>query len=202
MSIQQFVTAAVDSLLQEASKETYDGPTTAFHARHLPTISISAYLARIFRYAPCSAECFLTSLVYIRRVLDVKGVGFLQNSTVHRLLISAVLLSSKYLDDIYYNNRFYSKIGGISPQEMNSLELEMLFALNFDLSVSDQEYEDLGKQQKLFESSLLLSDDSSTTTSSPSPLGNNPRPLLTHPGCTQPQERCNHPQRPTMSVFG
>jgi len=141
-SLQEFVCSAIEQLLTDCSQLSYDGPLTAFHARHLPTISVQAYLARIFRYAPCSAECFITSLLYIKKVLDVKGLAFLQNTTVHRLLISAVLLSSKYLDDIYYNNKFYAKIGGISSQEMNCLELEMLFSLNFDLSVDKEQFEE------------------------------------------------------------
>lgn len=191
MSLEKFVSATVDRLLLEASTETYDGPLTAFHARHLPTISISAYISRIFRYAPCSTECFVTSLVYIHRILEAKGLAFLQIATVHRLLISAVLLASKYLDDIYYNNKFYAKIGGIPPQEMNSLELEMLLALNFDLSVSDREYELLRKQQSSFNGvevaplSLLLHSAPNTHCAFP-PQQNN-----------QEQDR---PQRPT-SVF-
>lgn len=141
-SLQDFVCSAIEQLLAQCSQLSYDGPTTAFHARHLPTISVQAYLARIFRYAPCSAECFITSLLYIKKVLDVKGLAFLQNTTVHRLLIAAVLLSSKYLDDIYYNNKFYAKIGGISSQEMNRLELDMLFSLGFDLSVDKEQFEE------------------------------------------------------------
>lgn len=147
----QFVSVSIDKLLEETANHPYEGPTTVFHARHLPAITVSAYIARIFRYAPCSAECFITALVYIRRILESKGMNFLQGATVHRLIISAVLLSSKYLDDIYYNNSFYAKIGGISPKEMNALEVEMLTFLNYDLSVSPVEYERL--------SSLLFSQE-------------------------------------------
>lgn len=141
-SLQAFVCSVVEQLLAHCSQLSYDGPTTAFHARHPPSISVEAYLARIFRYAPCSAECFITSLLYIKKVLDVKGLALLQQTTVHRLLITAVLLSSKYLDDIYYNNKFYAKIGGISSQEMNRLEVEMLLFLGYDLSVRREQFDE------------------------------------------------------------
>lgn len=141
-SLQAFVGSVVEQLLAHCSQLSYDGPATAFHARHTPSISVEAYLARIFRYAPCSAECFITSLLYIKKVLDVKGLALLQQTTVHRLLISAVLLSSKYLDDIYYNNKFYAKIGGISSLEMNRLEVEMLQFLGYDLSVRREQFDE------------------------------------------------------------
>merc|ERR1711998_541875 len=47
----------------------------------------------------------------------------------------------KFLDDLYYNNVYYAKIGGIPTSEMNALELEFLFRLNFDLHAPQEEYE-------------------------------------------------------------
>ena len=34
--------------------------------------------------------------------------------TVHRLLITAVMLAAKLMDDKYYNNAYYAKIGGVA----------------------------------------------------------------------------------------
>lgn len=42
---------------------------------------------------------------------------------------------AKFLDDRYFNNAFYAKIGGIPLKEMNSLEIELLFLSNFSLHV-------------------------------------------------------------------
>jgi len=114
--------------------------STPFHAKTIPAISISNYVTRILRYAPCSGECFVTALIYMNRALTKLGPRFLDQSTVHRLLISSVLLSSKFLDDLYYNNTFYAKVGGISPHEMNALELEMLHVIGFQLHVDRAEY--------------------------------------------------------------
>jgi hypothetical protein len=43
------------------------------------------------------------------------------------------MLAAKFFDDQYFNNAYYAKVGGVPPGEMNSLEIEFLFMLNFNL---------------------------------------------------------------------
>ena len=43
------------------------------------------------------------------------------------------MLAAKFFDDQYFNNAYYAKVGGVPPNEMNSLEIEFLFMLNFNL---------------------------------------------------------------------
>jgi len=59
---------------------------------------------------------------------------------IHRLIITAVCVAAKFLDDSYYPNLFYSQIGGITLKELNFLEVEFLFGLNFSLHVTPPEY--------------------------------------------------------------
>ena len=33
---------------------------------------------------------------------------------VHRLMITAVVIATKYYDDFYFKNTFYAKLGGIT----------------------------------------------------------------------------------------
>jgi len=49
-------------------------------------------------------------------------------------------VAAKFLDDSYYPNLFYSQIGGITLKELNFLEVEFLFGLNFSLHVTPPEY--------------------------------------------------------------
>ncbi|XP_057510202.1 cyclin-U4-1-like [Actinidia eriantha] len=55
---------------------------------------------------------------------------------VHRLLITSVMVAAKFMDDMYYNNAYYAKVGGISTAEMNFLEVHFLFGLSFHLNVT------------------------------------------------------------------
>mmetsp|Transcript_20063 Transcript_20063/g.34545 ORF Transcript_20063/g.34545 Transcript_20063/m.34545 type:complete len:103 (+) Transcript_20063:836-1144(+) len=51
------------------------------------------------------------------------------------------MLSAKFLDDTYYNNAYYAKVGGLPLSELNSLELHFLAMIRFNLSITPEVYE-------------------------------------------------------------
>jgi hypothetical protein len=112
---------------------------TKFHALRPPSISIKDYLDRIQKYASCSSECFVLALVYIDRL--IQQADFTVSSlNIHRVIITSVMLAAKFFDDMYFNNSYYAKIGGVPCAEMNALELEFLFLINFTLYVEPDSY--------------------------------------------------------------
>jgi len=115
------------------------GQVTKFHALKAPSIGILQYLERIHKYASCSTECFILALIYIDRL--IQGNNFLLTElNVHRVAITSILLAAKFFDDAYYNNAYYAKVGGVLVSEMNRLEVEFLFRINFSLHVSPELY--------------------------------------------------------------
>ncbi len=100
-----------------------------------------AYLERILKYAACSTECFVLALIYIDRIIQNHPRFLITSLNVHRLLITAVMLAAKFCEDTYYNNAYYAKVGGLPVQEINLLELEFLFLVNFTLDVTPEQYE-------------------------------------------------------------
>lgn len=108
---------------------------TKFQSIFPPEVSILAYLERIHKYARCSDSCFVIALIYMDRLIEMRNI-VLSKLNVHRILITSVLLSAKFIDDLFYNNAFYAKLGGITTLEMNLLELEFLQFVGFTLSVS------------------------------------------------------------------
>jgi len=113
---------------------------TRFHATQPPKITIKAYLERIAMFSHCSEECFVLALIYIDRLILTSG-NFLVNSfNVHRLVITSVMVAAKFFDDQYFNNAHYGRVGGVSCEEINQLEVEFLFMINFNLSVEKKLY--------------------------------------------------------------
>jgi len=112
---------------------------TKFHALRPPRISIAAYLERILRFANCSGECFVLALVYIDRLIRHQNF-IICSLNIHRVIMTSITLAAKFFDDAFYNNSYYARIGGIPVQELNSLELEFLFLVNFTLHVSPIDY--------------------------------------------------------------
>nr|POF27156.1 cyclin-u4-1 [Quercus suber] len=108
---------------------------SVFHGLTRPTISIQSYLERIFKYVNCSPSCFIVAYVYLDRFTQKQPLLPINSFNVHRLLITSVLVSAKFMDDMYYNNAYYAKVGGISTTEMNLLEVDFLFELKHKFKV-------------------------------------------------------------------
>ncbi|KAK8283081.1 hypothetical protein V6Z12_D08G070100 [Gossypium hirsutum] len=53
---------------------------------------------------------------------------------------TSVMVAAKFMDDMYYNNAFYAKVGGISTTEMNFLEVDFFFGLGFHLNVNPKTF--------------------------------------------------------------
>ncbi|XP_051121922.1 cyclin-U4-1 [Andrographis paniculata] len=132
----------LSSLLQSVAESNDRSPgfqpqkISVFHGLTRPTISVATYLERIFKYANCSPSCYIVAYVYLDRFTQRHPSLPINSFNVHRLLITSVMLSAKFLDDMYYNNAYYAKVGGISTTEMNFLEVDFLFGLGFHLNVT------------------------------------------------------------------
>ncbi|GJZ45142.1 cyclin-U4-1-like protein [Tanacetum coccineum] len=109
---------------------------SVFNGLIRPNISIQSYLERIFKYANCSMSCYVVAYVYLDRFVKKQPYLPINSFNVHRLLVTSVLTSIKFMDDICYNNAYYARIGGISTAEINVLEVDFLFRLGFNLNVT------------------------------------------------------------------
>lgn len=50
-------------------------------------------------------------------------------------MFHSIVVASKFTSDIFYANSRYAKVGGIPLVELNQLELELLFLLDFQLYI-------------------------------------------------------------------
>ena len=94
---------------------------TKFQMKNKPTINISAYLASrnrsiigMFKYMNASPLVFVYALVLIDKVQESNQDFFMTQRNVHRLMITAVVIATKYFDDFYFKNSFYARLGGIT----------------------------------------------------------------------------------------
>ncbi|KAF6159247.1 hypothetical protein GIB67_032018 [Kingdonia uniflora] len=112
-----------------------------FNGARTPSISIGNYIERIYKYTKCSPSCFVVGYVYIDRLVHKHPDSLVVSLNVHRLLVTSLMVASKVLDDEHYNNSFYARVGGVSNVELNKLELELMFMLDFSLVVSSRIFE-------------------------------------------------------------
>ncbi|EKX41964.1 hypothetical protein GUITHDRAFT_153713 [Guillardia theta CCMP2712] len=119
---------------RKSSLKSFEGGTV--------TISISQYIKRILKYGGCSPCCVFVALMFLQRLKDRHGDGVcLTPSNFQRLFLVAMMTSAKFLDDFYYSNASWAEIGSLKLKELNKLELDFLFLMEFDLHIHRFEYD-------------------------------------------------------------
>ncbi|CAN6242864.1 unnamed protein product [Urochloa humidicola] len=87
--------------------------SSSFRGKALPAIPVRRYAERIYRYAGCSPACFVVAYVYLDRLARggqgeeeeegdaeaAAAVVGVDSYSVHRLLITAVMVAAKFMDD-------------------------------------------------------------------------------------------------------
>ncbi|KAG0005306.1 hypothetical protein BGZ79_005709 [Entomortierella chlamydospora] len=128
---------------------------TRFHSRAPPQISVYDYLRRIVKYTSLERACLLVILIYIDRVCEKVRTFTISSLTVHRFIIASVTLAAKAVCDSYCTNSHYAKVGGLSTQELNTLEVEFLSLIEWRVAVEgtvmQRYYVNLVRQHSRFE---------------------------------------------------
>ncbi|KAK9450769.1 cyclin-domain-containing protein [Limtongia smithiae] len=106
-----------------------------FWSKSAPEIDIEKYLLRIHQYCPISTAVYLATSVYIHQLCMVTRAMALTPLNVHRLVLAALRVASKNLEDINHQQKRFAKVGGLSEQELCRLEIGFLFLMDFDLKV-------------------------------------------------------------------
>ena len=80
------------------------------------------------------------SLIQIDHICKRAGL-ILSYYNIHRLLFTAVLISIKYNEDSYYDNKFYAEIAGVKLKELKMLEYSFMELNDFNAFINHKEYE-------------------------------------------------------------
>lgn len=60
----------------------------------------------------------------------------------YRLVLTSCLIVHKFFSDFFYTNQMIATIGGVDIKNINFLESMFLQYIDFNLSITDQEYDD------------------------------------------------------------
>ncbi|XP_059637503.1 cyclin-U2-2-like [Cornus florida] len=112
-----------------------------FDCHETPDMTIQSYLERIFRYTRAGPSVYVVAYVYIDRFCQIHPQFRINARNVHRLLITTIMVASKYVEDMNYRNSYFARVGGLTTNEMNKLELEFVFMMSFKLHVNVSVFE-------------------------------------------------------------
>jgi len=132
-------------------------PLTRFHALQAPRITIKSYLKRIAEKCDCSEGCLVVALIYIDRLILTNRCFLVNSLSIHRVIITSIMLAVKFCDELFFTKPYYSDVMLVSIKELNMLEIDFLFRINFDLGIETSLY-DAYNERFIF---LSLNDDNS-----------------------------------------
>lgn len=130
---------ALGDLTQDAAVgNTVPTIRNTFSVGKIPKINLEAYFSRMIKYCKLQEGTYIALMIYLDRAAEkLELSGF----NVHRLILASLVCAVKYTSDICNNNFFFAKVGGITPHEMCSVEAAFLELLNYNLYISDLDYE-------------------------------------------------------------
>jgi len=96
------------------------------------------YLVRLTKYGSCGKWSFVIMAVLLNRWRQMPRPE-LNSFNVHRLMLTAFVIAVKTRDDVYYANKYYASVGGVLTADLNTMERNMLFDLDWNLHVTPQE---------------------------------------------------------------
>jgi hypothetical protein len=165
----QFVIAfTLTKLIQNTKEENALSSSStqnecSFYCENIPNISLYDYLSRIVQYTDIQESTLIIALIYIDRYAN--AYNNISYHIIHKLLFAAIVLAIKYNEDEIYKNDYYANIAGVDIKELNAMESELLFKLNFELYVDNDVFMDeLGrkpdaKERKLIETKYQMLTD-------------------------------------------
>lgn len=126
-----------------------------------PLPSLMTFINRLVRYTNVYTGTLMTTLVYLERLkqkLPRNAQGL--PCTRHRIFLSCLILASKFHNDSSPKNVHWAKYtdGLFSVTDVNLMERQLLYLLNWDLRVSNDEMvEQLGKFLEPIKEDLIRS---------------------------------------------
>ncbi|KAH3680336.1 hypothetical protein WICMUC_000403 [Wickerhamomyces mucosus] len=135
-------------LKKTLSREPSPDPQSTLLAKRFalkapPKLTSTQYLDRINQYCEFSAAVYLSTIQYIYKLVVDWTLMKLTPLNVHRLIIAALRISCKVVEDINHRQTFIAKIGGVNVKDLQSLELSILFLLKFECQVGKESLKDV-----------------------------------------------------------
>ena len=104
-----------------------------FFSKTTPLVSIADYLARIHHHCAHSAPVYLAAAVFCHRMCILVALVPATPRSLHRLVLAAVRVAAKTLEDRRWAQSRYALVAGVEPHHLMTLEISLCFLLDWDL---------------------------------------------------------------------
>lgn len=111
------------------------------YAAQVPDVSIEDFIEHLMTHFGCGVEGFIMAFCLLAK-LPPNYVPVCDRS-IHRMILTSLVLSCKVLSDQRVAMRVFASIGGVSKSDMLAMEWAFLTGLDFDASVTTAMYVDM-----------------------------------------------------------
>ena len=136
----EFIISEILTEISSQNSEVEFNPDDPFSRQNPSKVTLQYFFGRIRRYSQIEKSTLIIILIYIDRVCITSGI-ILNPHNIHRLILGCLILAIKYNEDVYYNNEYYAKIGGVPLDEINTLEYKSFELIEQNLFISDDIFE-------------------------------------------------------------
>jgi len=143
-----FISSKLYSIIhtnKSMKKKQSKGLNEPLYSKNIPALSLNKYLIRIFKYTECENNTLITAYLHIIKLIQKENF-VLGINNVYRLLLGAVVISKKFLEDIRFDNSYYCGIGGISNNDLNLIEYSLFIRLDFNLNFKNEDIDKIYTQ--------------------------------------------------------
>lgn len=113
-----------------------DAVARKFYSKKPPAIPLEEYLLRLHKWCPLSTGVYLATGLYIYRLAVIQRSVPLAFRNAHRLLLAALRVAGKAIDDRSYPHKRFARVGGVTERELARLEIAFCFVMDFELRVT------------------------------------------------------------------
>jgi hypothetical protein len=147
----------LQAIAENGDQNQNQNRNSIFYAANPPDITIFDYLQRILKFTMCSSVCYLFAMVYLDRIVQLNPTFVISSQNVHRLILTSIMTAAKFFDEKFSNNAYFAKVGGISTSEINSLEMEFLSMIQYQLHIYPCVYEKY--KNELFDEHVITNEE-------------------------------------------
>jgi len=115
---------------------------TAFDTTPIPVLSPCKYAYFLFTAFHYSSSTALYTLIYMQRIAHVHTHVQITPYTIHRLILSAFFVASKYVEDHCESRQNVAYVSGVQVEDLKVLEFSFLQMTSFQLYVPQEVFDE------------------------------------------------------------
>ena len=124
---------------REKQKTNIINENDPLYSNKIPKIKIEDYITRFFTFSKMEISTLILTYIYLKRFINKENYT-ISFRNIFRLIMSCAILAIKFNENKVYKNSFYAKVGGFEVDDLNNLEYNIFYRLDFNLRVLDNEF--------------------------------------------------------------